>query len=55
MQLETPVEVTLGAGRGVLRGAPGDWLVQYGPGDFGVVAADVFGQTYRVETAPPGP
>lgn len=56
VQLEAPVEVALGAGRGVLRGAPGDWLVQYGPGDFGVVAADIFGQTYRVDTtAPPGP
>lgn len=52
VRLESAVAVTLGAGRGVLTAAPGDWLVQYGPGDFGVVAADIFGQTYRVVPAP---
>ena len=29
-----------------LEGKPGDWLVQYGPGDYGVVGADIFNDTY---------
>ena len=29
-----------------LKGNPGDWLVQYGPGDYGVVEAGIFDETY---------
>jgi len=29
-----------------LKGKPGDWLVQYGPGDYGVVEAGIFDDTY---------
>lgn len=31
---------------GELSGGPGDYLVQYGPGDFGIVSAEVFSDTY---------
>jgi len=31
----------------LLQGAPGDFLVQYGPGDYGVVGADIFRKTYK--------
>ncbi|MDR2456120.1 MAG: PGDYG domain-containing protein [Deltaproteobacteria bacterium] len=31
-----------------LTGRKGDWLVQYGPGRYGVVAARVFEATYRL-------
>jgi PGDYG protein len=31
---------------GELTGNPGDYLVQYGPGDFGVVSAEIFTDTY---------
>lgn len=48
LPLRAPTEVPLGGGRGTLHGQPGDWLVQYGPGDFGIVAADIFEQTYRL-------
>ncbi|CAG9265170.1 hypothetical protein PUN4_50019 [Paraburkholderia unamae] len=29
-----------------LQGQPGDWLLEYGPGDWGIVANDIFAQTY---------
>ena len=37
------------AGGDVLRGQAGDWLVQYAPGDHGVVAAARFERVYRVQ------
>jgi hypothetical protein len=35
------------AGRDVLRGEAGDWLMQYGPGDFGVCGKSRFERVYR--------
>lgn len=35
------------AGGDMLAGAAGDWLLQYGPGDFGVAAQARFAQIYR--------
>jgi hypothetical protein len=40
--------VARSAGGDVLRGAAGDWLVQYAPGDYGVVARARFDRVYRV-------
>lgn len=38
------------AGRDVLRGEAGDWLMQYGPGDYGVCGQSRFERVYqRVE------
>ncbi|MEP6883900.1 MAG: PGDYG domain-containing protein [Gammaproteobacteria bacterium] len=36
------------AGGDVLRGNAGDWLVEYAPGDHGIVAAARFDRVYRV-------
>ena len=36
-------------GGDLLRGNAGDWLVQYAPGDHGVVAAGRFDSVYRVQ------
>lgn len=47
--LQAPTDVALAHGHGVLHGDAGDWLVQYGPGDFGVVGAAIFAATYRLE------
>lgn len=33
---------------GELTGGPGDYLVQYGPRDFGVVSAELFADTYEL-------
>ncbi|MEP6941831.1 MAG: PGDYG domain-containing protein [Betaproteobacteria bacterium] len=46
--MRAPLSVELDEGRGSLRAQPGDWLVQYGKGDFGVVSASVFAQTYEL-------
>jgi hypothetical protein len=43
-----PFAVTLDRDRGTLRGKPGDWLVQYGPGDLSVVSGSLFGDTYEL-------
>jgi hypothetical protein len=45
-----PVEFSIArsAGGDLLRGAAGDWLVQYAPGDHGVVAEDRFARVYRL-------
>lgn len=45
-QMGDAFDVPLGE-RGSLHGEPGDWLVQYAPGDQAVVAAQIFRQTYR--------
>ncbi len=37
------------AGGDLLRGNAGDWLVQYAPGDHGIVAAARFDSVYRVQ------
>jgi len=36
------------SGRYLLSGAAGDWLMQYAPGDYGIVAQDRFVSVYRV-------
>jgi hypothetical protein len=40
--------VTRSAGGDLLTGNAGDWLVQYAPGDHGIVAAARFDRVYRV-------
>lgn len=40
------VDVSWGAGR--LEGKPGDWLLQYGPDDFGIVSKSIFKKTYEI-------
>jgi hypothetical protein len=31
----------------LLQGEAGDYLVQYGPGDYGAVGREIFGKTYK--------
>jgi hypothetical protein len=45
-RMDEPFTVT--ASWGELTGDPGDYLVQYGPGDFGIVSTDSFGDTYEM-------
>jgi len=40
-------------GGDVLEGRAGDWAVQYGPDDYGIVDAARFAQVYRPVPAPP--
>lgn len=45
-RMEEPFTVT--APWGELTGRPGDYLVQYGPGDFAIVDSDCFADTYEM-------
>jgi len=46
-----PFSVARAAGGDVLRGDIGDWLVQYAPGDHGIVERTRFERVYRLVTA----
>ena len=46
--VDVPFCVRRSAGGDVLHGKAGDWLVQYAPGDYGIVAQERFASVYRV-------
>jgi len=48
LQMNTPFEVVLADGLSHLQGHVGDWLVDYGDGSLGIVAAAIFSQTYQI-------
>lgn len=46
-QISEPFTAARSAGGDVLHGNAGDWLLQYGPGDFGVAGHRRFTQVYK--------
>jgi hypothetical protein len=46
-QMREPFTLARSAGGDVLEGSPGDWVLQYAPGDYGVVAQARFARVYR--------
>jgi len=46
-QIHAPFTAERTAGGDLLRGEAGDWLLQYGPGDFGVAEQRRFAAIYR--------
>jgi hypothetical protein len=48
-RMAVPFSVGRTAGGDLLSGAAGDWLMQYAPGDFGIVAGARFNAVYRVQ------
>jgi hypothetical protein len=48
IHMEEPFEVLLADGVSRLRGHGGDWLVDYGDGSLGIVAAKIFAKTYEI-------
>ena len=46
-QINEPFTAARSAGRDVLRGEAGDWLMQYGPGDYGVCGKSRFERVYK--------
>jgi hypothetical protein len=50
-QVQETFSVARTAGGDLLCGAVGDWLVQYAPGDFGIVENQRFRQVYRLHRA----
>jgi hypothetical protein len=49
-RMSVPFSVQRTAGGDVLRGEAGDWLVQYAPGDHGIVARARFEGVYRIRS-----
>ncbi len=47
-RMDEPFRVRVGHAADTLRGRPGDWLLQYGPADYGIVAADLFARSYEL-------
>ena len=48
LRLDAPLEVSMPTG-GILNGNTGDWLLQYGQSDFGIVKDEIFRSTYDVQ------
>ena len=46
-QMTVAFTLARSAGGDLLRGKPGDWLLQYAPGDYGIVDRDKFARVYR--------
>jgi hypothetical protein len=46
-QISETFSIQRTSGGDLLRGAAGDWLMQYAPGDFGIVDAARFASVYR--------
>ena len=49
-EMSKPFQVKVSWSNDLLQGASGDYLVQYGPGDYGVVGREIFGKTYETST-----
>lgn len=48
VHMDDSFEVLLADGVSRLRGHGGDWLVDYGDGSLGIVAANIFAKTYEI-------
>lgn len=46
-QINTAFSVERTAGGDIIRGNAGDWLMQYAPGDYGIVESAKFAKVYR--------
>ncbi|MDN7745655.1 PGDYG domain-containing protein [Burkholderia multivorans] len=46
-RMDEPFAIARSENGDTLRGAAGDWVMQYAPGDYGVVQAQRFAQVYR--------
>jgi len=47
-EMSKPFEVKVSWSASTLKGNPGDYLVHYGPGDYGVVGREIFQETYEM-------
>jgi hypothetical protein len=52
-RMSRPFSVARRAGGDLLRGESGDWLIQYGPGDHGIVERTRFELVYRLVAEDP--
>jgi hypothetical protein len=47
-QMQEPFAIARTSGGDVIRGKAGDWLMQYAPGDYGIVEDAKFQKVYRI-------
>ena len=47
-QMSVQFSVNVSWSNDPILGKPGDWLLQYGKGDFGIVDKDIFDETYLI-------
>lgn len=47
-RIDEPFRIARSLGGDMLEGQPGDWAVQYAPGDYGLVDQARFGRVYRL-------
>jgi hypothetical protein len=50
IEMDEPFQVKVSWSDDLLQGEVGDYLVQYGAGDYGVVGREIFGKTYETPT-----
>lgn len=48
LQLHEPFTVKVGPEPDPINGKPGDWLIQYSPGEYGIVSGTLFSRTYEL-------
>ncbi len=48
LRVDHSLNVPLNSNRGILQARPGDYLVQYQPGDLAVVGATIFQKSYQI-------
>jgi|GEM_PF-1387591 len=48
VRMDRPFQVVVAHQDGLLDGKPGDWLIEYGEANFGIVAQDIFDKTYDI-------
>lgn len=48
LQMQEPFYVDVNWGSGRLEGKQGDWLLQYGKDDYGIVSQSIFEKTYQI-------
>jgi len=48
LQMDKPFYVTVSWAEDRLEGQPGDWLLQYGENDYGIVSQSIFEKTYEI-------
>ncbi|SEA16819.1 PGDYG protein [Desulfuromusa kysingii] len=50
LQASEAIEIAVGEQNDLLQVQPGDWIIEYSPGDYGVVKAEIFYETYEPVT-----
>jgi len=50
LELDQPYQVNVGWQSDAIKGKEGDWLIQYGNDDYGIVRCSIFSETYEKQS-----